>query len=47
MSRNAGLRQVLAAVAFRFCAWRADTALGRSALWERRALECRRYGEDA
>lgn len=47
MLRTAGLRQVLAAVAFRFCAWRADVALARNALWERCALECRRYGEDA
>jgi hypothetical protein len=47
MLRTAGLRQVMAAFAFRFCAWRSDAAGERRERWETRAAEWRRYGEDA
>lgn len=47
MSR-AGFRQLVAAVAFRFCTWRADVAADRAEreadrreLWEDRAYRCR------
>ena len=40
-----GLRQVVAAVWFRFCAWRAGTAADRHWAWEDRARRARQWGE--
>jgi hypothetical protein len=47
MLRAAGFRQLLAAALFRFCCARSDAAGARRAVWEARAEEWRRYGEDA
>ncbi len=41
-----GLRQLVAAIAFRFCAWRGDRAMVRSEVWDDRARLCRQWGED-
>jgi hypothetical protein len=47
MLRTAGLRQVLAAIAFRFCCARSDAAAAVRERWEKRAERCRRFGEDS
>ena len=37
MPRPDGFRALFTALVFRFCVWRADRALARNAVWERRA----------